>query len=359
MKKLFTLFCFFVFLGFPIAQTASDYFPSNVGFEWKYKVTPLDSASNPINSLAVFRIDSFASVANYKGNMANIVATKTGPLQSIQQQMFSDSLFYYTNGSEGFEYLSTNNIEEFLTTLDQQGIVDNFSFVNFFASLQSWYSIYRFASPANTEYTIKQKDTTLSVSIFNLPVQFKYLGTRLPDQTIQSVEGNLDCKKFLLQWKVGTTFLGIGDLLTLNDTVWITQSNWIVQDIMPGQYVNNLTTLSIAPFSIPGLETKLTNEIVSDVKNDKVIPINARLEQNYPNPFNPSTKISFTVPERSNVSLKVFNLLGSEVAELVNREMEAGTYNINFNAANLPSGVYLYQIKAGSFVQTRKMILLR
>jgi hypothetical protein len=358
MKKLFTLFCFFVFLGFSIAQTASDYFPSNVGFEWKYKVTPLDSASTPINFLAVFRVDSFASVANYKGNMANIVATKTGPLVSIQQQPFSDSLFYYTNGSDGYGYLSTNNIEEFLTTLDQQGIIANFSFVSFFSSLQNWYSVYRFASPPNTEYTIKQKDTTITVSVISLPVQFKYLGTRLPDQTIQTVKGILNCQKFLLRWKVTASIFG--DLLTLNDTIWIAPGNWIVQDIMPGQYVNNptLTNLGIAPFSIPGLETKLTDEITA-VENDKVIPISARLEQNYPNPFNPSTKISYTVPERSNVSLKVFNLLGSEVTELVNKEMEAGIYDTNFNAANLPSGVYFYQIKAGSFVQTRKMILLK
>ncbi len=357
MKKLFTSFCFFILLGLSNAQQASDYFPLQTGFGWKYKVTPLDSASNPVNSLASFRIDSFATVGNYKGKLANIVTTKTGPLQTIQQQPFLDSLFYNTSGTDGFEYLSTKNIEAFLITLDQTGTIPNFSFVNFFASLQNWYSNYRFASNVNTEYTIQQKDTTVSVSIFNLPLQFKYLGKRLQDQNLQTVLGNFDCKKFLLQWKVTASIFG--DLLTLNDTVWIAQGNWIVQDIIPGQYVDNLTVLGISPFAIPGLETKLTNEIVSDVNNDKVIPSSTSLEQNYPNPFNPSTKISYTVPERSNVSLKVYNLLGSEVAELVTGEMEAGSYNINFNAANLPSGVYLYKLKAGEFTQTKKMILLK
>ena len=88
-------------------------------------------------------------------------------------------------------------------------------------------------------------------------------------------------------------------------------------------------------------------------------PISFSVEQNYPNPFNPSTKISYSIPQKSFVTLKVFDPLGSEVATLVNGELEAGSYNIEFNAANLPSGVYLYRIKAGDFTETKKMILLR
>jgi hypothetical protein len=363
MKKLFTFFCFFALISSTFAQQAGDYFPSSTGFGWKFKVTPLDSASNPANNLAEFRIDTYATVGDYKGKLANIVTTKTGPLQTIQTQPFSDSLFYNTNGTEGFEYLSTKNIEPFLITLDEKGVIPNFSFVDFFTSLQSWYSTYRFTSIENTEYSILQRDTTILLTIsgfpFNVPIQFKYLGTRLQDQTIQTDLGNYDCKKFLLQWKVATTFFNLGDLITLNDTIWVAPGNWIVQDIMPGQYVNNLTALGIDPFSIPGLEIKLTNEIPTAVENEKSTPIAFSLKQNYPNPFNPSTKISYTVPERSNVSLKVFNLLGSEIAELVNGEIEAGTYKVNFNAVNLPSGVYLYQLKAGEFTQTKKMILLK
>ena len=83
------------------------------------------------------------------------------------------------------------------------------------------------------------------------------------------------------------------------------------------------------------------------------------LYQNYPNPFNPATKIKYSVPQFSNVVIKVFDVLGKEVATLVNEEKFAGTYELNWNAANLPSGVYLYQLKAADFVQTRKMILLR
>ena len=83
------------------------------------------------------------------------------------------------------------------------------------------------------------------------------------------------------------------------------------------------------------------------------------LLQNYPNPFNPSTKIEFSLPAKQAVSLKVFNLLGQEIATLVNREMNEGNYNINFDASGLSSGIYLYQLKAGNYVQTKKMTLLK
>lgn len=83
------------------------------------------------------------------------------------------------------------------------------------------------------------------------------------------------------------------------------------------------------------------------------------LKQNYPNPFNPSTSISYAIVERQFVSLKVFDILGREVTSLINEEKPAGQYNVRFNAANIPSGVYFYKLQAGSNVQTKKMILLK
>ena len=83
------------------------------------------------------------------------------------------------------------------------------------------------------------------------------------------------------------------------------------------------------------------------------------LNQNYPNPFNPTTKIKFTLPEAAQMSVKVFNVLGKEVAELVNKRMEAGTHEVNFDATGLNSGIYFYRIKAGYFISVKKMTLLR
>jgi photosystem II stability/assembly factor-like uncharacterized protein len=81
--------------------------------------------------------------------------------------------------------------------------------------------------------------------------------------------------------------------------------------------------------------------------------------QNYPNPFNPSTVINFTLPEQSEVELKVYDVLGNEIITLVNEEKSAGSYEVEWNASNLPSGVYIYQLRAGINTQIKKMLLLK
>ena len=86
---------------------------------------------------------------------------------------------------------------------------------------------------------------------------------------------------------------------------------------------------------------------------------NFYLEQNFPNPFNPSTTISWQLAEGSDATLKVYDILGREIATLVNEYKSAGKYETEFNATNLPSGVYFYQLKAGEFISAKKMILLK
>lgn len=355
MKKIITVFYFLFFTVAANAQQASDYFPSQTGFEWKFKAIPLDSVSNPINALAYFRIDEFESTANYNGKAANIVLTKSGPLQTILLQPYLDSLFYHTDGTNGYEYFSTDNILPFLIQLDSSGVAPNFNFVEFFTSLQDWYPVYQFASTVNNEYTLRQIDTTIYIDPANVPVRFRYFGMRLDDQSIQTVLGNLDCKKFVLKWNVKA--YNIFDLITLSDTIWIAPDNWIVQDIIPGQYVD-ISILPIPPFSILGLQTKLTDEIVS-VENEELVPNEFALEQNYPNPFNPSTKISFSIPVQGNVSLKIFNVIGQQVDEIVNENLSAGNYSFNWNASDQTSGIYFYKLQAGDFVETKKMVLLK
>ena len=91
-----------------------------------------------------------------------------------------------------------------------------------------------------------------------------------------------------------------------------------------------------------------------------VIPLVYSLEQNYPNPFNPSTTIQFSIPEDvQNVKLIVYSSLGEKVAELVNTGLTAGIYKINWNASNIASGLYIYQVVTDKFVSTKKMMLLK
>jgi hypothetical protein len=99
--------------------------------------------------------------------------------------------------------------------------------------------------------------------------------------------------------------------------------------------------------------------VLSAPQTSSAAPQTFALSQNYPNPFNPSTKIDFTIPSNSLVQLKVYNLLGQEVATLVNGTLTSGTHTVTFDASKLSSGIYMYKITAGSFVSTRKMVLLK
>jgi len=101
--------------------------------------------------------------------------------------------------------------------------------------------------------------------------------------------------------------------------------------------------------------------------NIETIPTEFALYQNYPNPFNPSTKIKYSIPSVEthggasvqNISLKIYDILGNEVAVLVDDNLSAGNYEIEFDASQLPSGVYFYSLSAGDFHQTKKMIVLK
>ena len=104
-----------------------------------------------------------------------------------------------------------------------------------------------------------------------------------------------------------------------------------------------------------------TNGGVSSVEENEIdiIPTNYYLSNNYPNPFNPSTAISWQVPVGSQQTLKIYDVLGNEVTTLINEYKPAGSYEVEWNASGLPSGVYFYQLKSGRFLETRKMLLLK
>ncbi len=88
-------------------------------------------------------------------------------------------------------------------------------------------------------------------------------------------------------------------------------------------------------------------------------PADFKLGQNYPNPFNPTTTIKYQIPEQSFVTIKVYDVLGSEVATLVNEEQPVGNYKVEFDAIILPSGVYFYKLQTNNFVETKKMVLMK
>jgi hypothetical protein len=128
-------------------------------------------------------------------------------------------------------------------------------------------------------------------------------------------------------------------------------------------------------FEIIGNPTSITFDFgnwIMDIVNsisyvkDNITPTKYSLKQNFPNPFNPTTRITYSIPKPSQVVIKLFDIIGNEIKTLVNEEKPAGSYEITWYAETLPSGVYFYQLQAvptgrqaGSFVETKKMILLK
>lgn len=116
---------------------------------------------------------------------------------------------------------------------------------------------------------------------------------------------------------------------------------WALRDFMANAYMRPLS------------------EVTSIEYEDLKIVAGHLLQQNYPNPFNPQTKISWQSPVASHQTLKVYDVLGNEVASLINEFKNAGSYEVDFNASKFSSGIYFYQLKAGDFVETKKMILMK
>ena len=150
---------------------------------------------------------------------------------------------------------------------------------------------------------------------------------------------------------------GIGS----NDQVALGNS---VRQTNDGGYIIAGTTEFLGADRVLLIKTNADGIVTSVEYHPDNTPGRFSLSQNYPNPFNPSTNIKFEIPKQvrndnSFVTLKVYDVLGNEVATLVNKEKSPGTYEVNFDASNLSSGIYYYQLRAGKFVQTKKMILLK
>jgi hypothetical protein len=142
-----------------------------------------------------------------------------------------------------------------------------------------------------------------------------------------------------------------------NDPI-VPSKNWslIKEDVdgfqLPSEYATPLTT---AQMDALGMDTTL----VSVERQINSMPDNFRLEQNYPNPFNPSTTIRFSLPQRSEIELIIYDALGNQIETLISGDHDAGVYEIDFDATGLSSGIYFYQIKSASFTKTKKLVLMK
>ena len=146
-------------------------------------------------------------------------------------------------------------------------------------------------------------------------------------------------------------------------TIGFIQGNGTTTELSRYNFTDNSPVQGKSIYRLKQIDFNGTFRIYGPVEADYQGVIDYSLSQNYPNPFNPSTIINYALPQAGNVEIKIYNLLGAEVATLVNEYKEAGKYSVEFSTDNLAnkigSGVYFYSIKTGSFVKTMKMMLIR
>jgi hypothetical protein len=141
-------------------------------------------------------------------------------------------------------------------------------------------------------------------------------------------------------------------------------TTWTQQSSGTSNYLQGISFTDInngVAVGVQGTILRTTNGGVTFVEEEDIdgVPTDFLLLQNFPNPFNPSTNIKYSIPEASFVQLKVYDVLGNEVAILINEAQSMGNYKTDFTGINITSGIYFYTLRAGSFVQTKKMLLLK
>ena len=134
----------------------------------------------------------------------------------------------------------------------------------------------------------------------------------------------------------------------------------IITAYIVGRSTSALNSVNMAELVDRSGQILFSSNFITDVKPfDGQVPIAFKISQNYPNPFNPVTKINYQIPKLNYITLKVYDVLGNEITTLVNEEKSIGNYEVEFDGSIFPSGVYFYSLQAGSFVETKKMILLK
>ena len=154
---------------------------------------------------------------------------------------------------------------------------------------------------------------------------------------------------FEVQRKSGEEFVTIG----------FVRGNGTTTEIQNYSYTDSKLPIGGYSYRLKQVDFDGSFEYSNVVNVDLTAPTVFALDQNYPNPFNPSTMISYSIPQSSFVTLKVYDIIGNEVATLVNQNQQAGKYDIRFDASNLSNGVYMYSIKTDNFTSTKKMILMK
>jgi hypothetical protein len=227
--------------------------------------------------------------------------------------------------------------------------------------------------PYYVPYQVFRYDTTLAVDTAGIAIVLRYqvTGQRLVESTVKVPRATYaNCKAFLLTFQLGFVgeIPGLGQqfvpLVTMQDSVWMAQFDWIVKMVRPPVRID-LSSLAIPGLSkidLPGHESVLESAtILTGIAetSDHTAPTKFLLLDAYPNPFNPATVLRFDLPSGGEVALKVFDVMGREVANLLNGFMSQGPHEVRWNPGQRSSGIYVARIQHQGRTMSRTLMLMK
>ncbi len=345
---------------------------TNSGVNW-VKTGVFDTLTGYMNNIHFFDANTgYALIdSNSAGNTRFYKTTNAGMnwqmIKLIEGGIELDNMYFFdlntgfvggyygygATGAYGVIYKTTNGGSSFVKTMfpgiDQ---IEDFTFLNSTTGIAIGFSetgmtkIYRTTNAGN-----------LWDSIFYIS-----------DRMMVNIESVQSTGTAFAIGNVLDAIYGFGNIATIKTTNY--GGNWIVKDINQNTIPTGLSLIDQNIFLMSGGDLNSYPSIARILKstNGGVVFVNQNgnespalysLYQNYPNPFNPSTKISFQLPVVSSSSLKIFDITGKEVATIVNERLNAGTYRVDWNASEFPSGVYFYRLSAEGYGETKRMLLVK
>jgi photosystem II stability/assembly factor-like uncharacterized protein len=317
------------------------YYSSDGGNSWTAQTT-----TGQVNSYAVWFNNSNLGLmggstggldATTNGGTTWTPLTSPGTIASAGITGVGNYWWFAQQASPGVIYYSTNNGTNWTT--------------DYTAPSGQFYHI---AKSRNGNWVLAvQSDGGISSYIIVVPVE-------LTSFTANASNGNVE-----LNWRTATEVNNQGFEIERRTetsefrTIGFVEGNGTTTEPRSYSYLDKTVEQGVTYYRLKQIDFDGTYAYSDVVEVNVTGPLSFDLSQNYPNPFNPSTMIKYSIPESGNVKLSVYNLVGEEVAVLVNGFSQAGTFDVTFNASNLPSGVYLYKLQSANSVQTRKMMLLK
>ena len=345
------------------------------GEQWITQLTlPAD------NFTSIFFIDTLNGWATSR----YIWQTTDGGISWIQRTdipvFFSDEIYFINSLGFVIEFLelykTTNSGNNWFTQLNSQYIIRSFGWLSASHGFIIGDGVYETIDNGNTwDEILELRNIGLrklhspkiyvGYAVGYTGLVYKYIDTTIVPVELTSFYSKANNNTVILKWSTATEINNLGfevlrssDNQNWNSLVFIKGNGTTIQT-HNYQFTDRIENSGIYSYKLKQIDYDGSFNLSQIIEVRIANPFTFKLYQNYPNPFNPVTNITYQLPQKTNVTIKVFNVLGSEIATLVNEEKDAGIHTLTFNAENLNSGVYIYHLKTDNYVNAKKMILLK